>query len=111
MESGTSVIDEFHRLGEYGRLVGQGDAGVHVEHVRPGLDLGDGIALDSGEVPITHLLGEELASGRVDALTDDDEWIVEAHHDFFGLGSDDGPGHATTCSFHPTCTNCCSNSP
>ena len=39
-----------HRPGQDGGLVGERDAGVDVEHVGPGLDLGERIALDAAEV-------------------------------------------------------------
>ena len=51
----------------------QRDPGVDVEHVGAGLDLGQGVALDAAEVAGLHLLGQELAAGRVDALADDHE--------------------------------------
>ena len=70
-------LDEPDGLGEDRRLVGQRDPRVHVQHVRAGLDLGDRVALDPAEVAGLHLLGQELATGRVDALADDDERPVE----------------------------------
>ena len=87
-------LDELDRLREDGRLVGQRDAGVDVEHVRAGLDLGDHVALDPAEVAVLHLLGEELPAGRVDPLADDDEGPVVADGDLARGRSDDGPGHA-----------------
>ena len=88
-------LDELDRLGQDRRLVGQRDAGVDVEHVRAGLDLGDRVALDPREVAGLHLLREELAAGRVDALADDHERLVVADDDLAGRGADDGPGHAS----------------
>ena len=74
-------LDELDGLGQDRRLVGQRDAGVDVEHVRAGLDLGERVALDPAEVAGLHLLGQQLAAGRVDALADDDERPVEADDD------------------------------
>src|SRR3712207_8813105 len=55
------------------RSVREGDPGIDVEHLRAGLDLGDGVALDPAEVAVAHLLGEELPAGRVDPLADDQD--------------------------------------
>ena len=46
------------------------------EEMRAGLDLGDRVALDPGEVTGLHLLHEDLPAGRVDPLADDDERLV-----------------------------------
>ena len=86
-------LDELDRLGQDRRLVGQRDAGVDVEHVGAGLDLGEGVALDAAEVAGLHLLGEELAAGRVDPLADDHERPVEADDDLARRGAEDGVGH------------------
>ena len=87
-------LHELDRLRQDRRLVGERDAGVDVEHVRAGLDLGDRVALDPREVTGLHLLGEELATGRVDALADDHERLVVADDDLAGRGADDGVGGA-----------------
>ena len=83
IDSGTSVSDctSRTRLGQDGGLVGERDAGVDVEHVGAGRDLRQRIALDPAEVAAPHLLGQQLASGRVDALADDHEWPVVADDD------------------------------
>ena len=70
---------------EYRRLVGQRDACIDVEHVRPGLHLGDGIPLDPTVVAFRHLRREHLAPGGIDALADDDERALEADDDLLGL--------------------------
>ena len=44
---------------------------------------------DLWEHQIKHLLGEELAPGRVDPLADHHERPVEADHDLFGRGADE----------------------
>ncbi len=92
------ALDELDGPGQDGRLVGEGDAGVDVEHVGAGLDLGDHVALDAAEVAGLHLLGQELATGRVDALADDDERAVEADHGFARVGADDGVCHVAEIS-------------
>ena len=85
-------------LGQDRRLVGQRDAGVDVEHVGAGLDLGEHVALDAAEVAGVHLLGQQLAAGRVDALADDHERPVEADDDLAGRRADDGVGHVAEIS-------------
>ena len=87
-------LDELNCPGEDRRLVGERDAGIDVEHVRAGVDLGERIALDPAEVAVLHLLGEELPPGRVDPLADDHERPVIADHDLARRRSDDGAGHA-----------------
>ena len=90
------VGDALHELdgpGQQRRLVGQGDAGVDVEHVRTGSHLGQRVGLDAAEVAVLHLLREQLATGGVDALADHHEGPVEADHDFLGGRADDGVGH------------------
>ena len=66
--------------GQHRRLVGERDAGVDVEHVCAGFDLGDRVGFDPAEVAVLHLLGQQLAAGRVDALADHDEGTLEADH-------------------------------
>ena len=82
------ALDELDGPGQDGRLVGQRDAGVDVEHVGAGLDLGEHVALDPAEVAGLHLLGQELAAGRVDPLADDHERAVEADDDLARRGAD-----------------------
>ena len=88
-------LDELDRVGQDRRLVRQRDARVDVEHVCAGLDLGDRVPLDAREVAGLHLLHEDLAAGRVDALADDHERLVVPDDDGAGRGADDGPGHAS----------------
>ncbi len=47
------------------------------------------------EVAGLHLLGQELAAGRVDALADDHERLVVADDDLARGRADDGAGHAS----------------
>ena len=86
-------LHELDRLRQDRGLVGERDAGVDVEHVRAGLDLGQRVALDPAEVAGLHLLGEQLPAGRVDALADDHERPVEADDDLARGRADDGVGH------------------
>src|SRR3712207_8149548 len=44
------LLDDPDRLGQQGRLVGERDAGVDVEDVRPGRDLRDGVPAHALEV-------------------------------------------------------------
>jgi hypothetical protein len=90
------ALHELDGAGEQRRLVGQRDARVDVEHVGPGLDLGDRIGLDPAEVARLHLGGEQLAAGRVDAFADHHERSVEADHDFGGRGTHHGGGHVVS---------------
>ena len=92
------ALDELDGPGQDRRLVGERDPGVDVEHVGAGLDLGEDVALDPAEVAGLHLLGQELAPGRVDPLADDDERPVEADDDLAGGGADDGVGHVAEIS-------------
>ena len=71
-------------VGQQLGLVDQRDAGVDVEHVGAGLDLRGVSSCDRREVAALELLGELLAPGRVDALADDAERLVDADRD--GLG-------------------------
>ncbi len=87
------ALDELDGLGQDRRLVGQRDAGVDVEHLGAGLDLGQDIALDAAEVAGLHLLGKSLAAGRVDPLADDHERAVEADDDLARRGTEEGVGH------------------
>ena len=70
-----------HGLRQDRGLVGERDAGVHVEHVRAGRDLGARVRDHGREVARLHLLGELLAAGRVDPLADDDERTAGPDHD------------------------------
>ena len=86
-------LDQLDGVGQDRGLVGERDAGVDVEHVGAGRDLGEDVALDPAEVAGLHLLGQRLATGRVDALADDDERAIEAEHDLAGGGAQDRLGH------------------
>ena len=100
-------LHELHRPRQQCRLVGQRHAGVDVEHVGTGGDLGDGIGLDPAEVAALQLLGEELAPRRVDPLADHHERPVEADHHLPGGRAEDGLGHA----FSSAATASCSQPP
>ena len=64
--------------------IDRGDAGVDVEHRRTGGDLLERILAHRVEIALDHLGGQFLAAGRIDALADDAERLVEADHDFAG---------------------------
>jgi hypothetical protein len=53
-------LHQTHRLGEDRGLVRERDPRVHVQHVRAGLDLGEGIGDDGREITSGHLIGELL---------------------------------------------------
>ena len=91
-------LDQLDRLGQERRLVGQWDAGVDVEHVGAGGDLGQGIGLDPAEVAVLHLLCEQLSARWVDSFTDHDEGPLEADDDFLGRRGDHGVGHGVVLS-------------
>ena len=79
-------LHELDRVAQDGRLVGERDAGVDVEHLGAGLHLRDRVRDHGLEVAVLHLLGQLLAAGRVDALADDHERAVEPDHDRATLG-------------------------
>ena len=83
-------LHQLDRLGEDLRLVRQRDAGIDVEHLRARLDLRQGIGLDARVIAFLHLGSKQLAPGRIDALADHDEGLVEADHDFLGGGTEYG---------------------
>ena len=89
-------MHQLNRFGQHARLIGQGNARVHIEHVGAGLDLGQRVGDDAAVVAGHHFGGHDFAAGGVDALTDDDEGAVKADNDFFGRGADDGIGHASS---------------
>ena len=90
------ALDQPDGMGQHGRLVGQRDAGVDVEHVGPGRHLGDHVTLDAAEVAGLHLLGQQLAAGGVDPLADDHERLVVADDDLAGGRADDRARHAAS---------------
>ena len=77
------------------RLVGvdRRDAGVHVEDVRAGLRLGDGVGPHRIEIAFRHFRRQLLATGGIDALANDGERRIETDDVFAGLGCNDGSGH------------------
>ena len=77
-------LHDLHGLRQDRGLVGEWDARVDIEHVRAGLHLRERVGDDPRIIARRHLGGEDLAAGRVDALTDDDERAVEADDDLFG---------------------------
>ena len=86
-------LDELDCGRQHGRLVGERYAGIHIEHVRTGGDLGERIGLHPAEVARAHLLCEHLAARRIDAFADHDERTVEADDCLARRGADDGVGH------------------
>ena len=86
-------LHQFDGLAEQRRFVGQRNAGVDVEHVGPGLDLGYGVGLDPAEVSVLHLFGQQLAACGVDAFADHHEGPIKPDYHFFGGGTDDGFSH------------------
>ena len=83
-------LHELHHFGEDFRLVRQRNTGVHIEHLGACLDLRQGVGLHPRIIALLHLGGEQLASGRIDALPDHDEGLVEADHDFLAGGAEYG---------------------
>jgi len=92
-------LHELDRLGQDLRLVRQRDAGIDIEHVGAGLDLGQRIGLDAAVVAGRHLGGQQLAARRIDALPDEHEGTLEADDDLLGRRGDDGVGHVLTNPF------------
>ena len=86
-------LDQLDGPGQQGRLVGQRDAGVDVQHVGAGLDLGDCVGLYPAEVAGLHLLCEELSARGVDALADHYEGPAEADGHLAGGRAEDRVGH------------------
>ena len=85
------VGDRLHDLdgcGQDGGFVGQRDAGVDVQHMGAGRQLGVGILDHAREVAGGHFCRQFFASGRVDAFADDDKRAVGADADLFGVGTD-----------------------
>ena len=83
MQIGTSVASATVRSMSCQQLglVDERDAGVDVEHVGAGRDLGEGVDGHRRQVAAAQLLGERLAPRRVDALADDAERLVVADDD------------------------------
>ena len=74
-------MHQLYRHRQQRRLIGERNTGVHIEHMRTGLDLRERVGDHAAVVAGQHLGGQYLASGRVDALADDDEGPVEADDD------------------------------
>ena len=83
MQSGMSVWSCSSRiiLREQLGLVDERDARVDVEHVAAHGDLGVGVLDHAIEVAVAQLGREGLAAGRVDALADDAERLVDRDRD------------------------------
>ena len=62
--------------------------------MRAGCDLCKRIGFNAAVIALAHFLGENLASGRVDALTDDDERPIETDPDFLAGRTDQGLCHS-----------------
>ena len=91
------VLDDLQRLHQQAGLglvrIDRGDAGVDVEHGRAAGGLFQRVLDDGLEIADDHLGGELLAAGRIDALADHAEGLVEADDDFAGRRGDDRAGH------------------
>src|SRR3546814_1653751 len=62
----------------------------------------DLVRLDAAEVAGGHLGGQQLAPGRVDALADDAEGLVEADDQFLRMRADDGACHDPVTPLRPS---------
>ena len=94
-----NISDGLHQLdraGQQGRLIRQGDAGVDIKHVRPRLDLCQGIGNHPAVIASDHLGGQNFSPSRVDALTNDNEGPVKTDHHLAGGGTDHGVCHAVS---------------
>ena len=89
-------LDEQRRLGRV--RIDRGHAGIHVEHQRARRDLRQRVALHRVEIARDHLGRELLAAGRVDALADHAERLVEADHHFPRGRSQNRPRHVAAFS-------------
>ena len=90
------ALHQLDRLGQHARLIGQRNAGIHVQHVGARGHLGQRIGNHAAVVVGQHFGRHDLAPGRVDAFADDDERPVEADHDLPGGGADDGVCHVVS---------------
>jgi hypothetical protein len=87
------IGNRLHQLNGFGknaRLISERDAGVDVEHVRPGFNLRHGVGLDAAVVAVFHFFGENFSARRVDALANNDKGLVEADVDFTSGRADGG---------------------
>ena len=82
-------------MGQKRRFVGQGNAGVDVEHMRAGGNLRAGFFLHPSKIAGRHFGGQQLAAGGIDALADDAERVIETDPNFAAGGMQDGGGHGT----------------
>ena len=102
------IRDRLHKAdggGQNSRLVRHGDAGIDIQHVGAGGDLGQRIGLDPGKIARRHFRRQQLAPGRVDALANDHEGAVEADRNLPVGRTDDGFGHAVSLSGSADLTN------
>jgi hypothetical protein len=76
---------ESNRLGKNGGLVRERDACINIQYVRTRRDLCNGVRLDATVIADFHLLGQELAAGRVDTFTNDGKRSIKADYDFLRL--------------------------
>ncbi len=86
-------MDDCDRFGQDRRLVGQGDAGVDVQHVGACLYLSDGVRSHPVVIAGGHLLGQQLASRWVDSLADNGERPVRPDEGGIDFGANDGIWH------------------
>ena len=73
-------------MGQKRRFVGQGNAGVDVEHMRAGGNLRAGFFLHPSKIAGRHFGGQQLAAGGIDALADDAERVIETDPNFAAGG-------------------------
>ena len=86
-------MDELDGFREDCRFVCQWNAGINIQHVRTGGNLGQGISLYSTKVSCSHFSSEDFPTSRVDPFADDDERPLEADDDFLGVRTDYSIGH------------------
>lgn len=88
--------DLFDHAREEGDLIHAGHAGVDIQNLRAGPDLGKGVTADGLEVARLKGIEDLFAAGGVDAFADDDGGRAAGDGDGFGFGGEgggDGCGH------------------
>ena len=75
-----------HSPGQNRRLVQLRQTHIHIQNVRTGLLLGDGLPEDGIQISLPQRLGKGLSAGRVDALANDYRGFVQP--DTVGVGAD-----------------------
>ena len=77
-------LHQFHSLRQDRRFVSQWDAGIYVQHVGAGFNLGDGVSLHAAVITLFHLVSQDFATGGIDPLADDHEGPVKPDNDLPG---------------------------